>query len=63
MKTLEEVVLRYDRKAEEAARAGELQERLDDAEQRYAQLESVSFFLRIFPKNLNKITKTYLATL
>ena len=42
MKTLEEVVLRYDRKAEEAARAEELQQHLDEAEQRYAKLENVS---------------------
>ena len=45
MKTLEEVVLRYDRKAEEAARAEELQKSLDEAEQKYAKLESVSFLL------------------
>ena len=44
MKTLEEVVLRYDRKAEEAARAEELQQNLDDVEQRYTKLENVSFF-------------------
>ena len=50
MKTLEEVVLRYDRKAEEAARAEELQKSLDDAEQKYAKLESVSFFSRIWIK-------------
>lgn len=54
MKTLEEVVLRYDRKAEEAARAEELQQHLDEAEQRYAKLENVSVTILLkFKKKRN----------